>query len=218
MTIAAIVAFVAAGGALAMAWRVGALSAFSESSTDTATTAPAASGAGKRSVTAVNEGGPQVLPTTSKSGSVDPVGRVVDALRRRRWARIGLSAVSVGLMIGGLAMVGYPVYTNFYADRKQAELERQLASSELEEAYRRGTVEEGDSLTRIIIPALDVDVVVVEGVGASALRAGAGHYPKTALPCEVGNVAIAGHRTTYGRPFHNLDLLDPGDTIILKTP
>jgi sortase A len=33
-----------------------------------------------------------------------------------------------------------------------------------------------------------------------------------------GNGAIAGHRTTYGRPFHNLDLLKPGDDVILTTP
>ena len=60
--------------------------------------------------------------------------------------------------------------------------------------------------------------MVVEGTTASALRAGAGHYPNTPLPCESGNVAIAGHRTTYGKPFHNLDLMRPGDDIILETP
>jgi sortase A len=79
-------------------------------------------------------------------------------------------------------------------------------------------LQEGDSLTRIKMPAIDVDVVVVEGTGADALRAGAGHYRDTALPCEDGNVAIAGHRTTYGRPFANIDLLKPGDTITLQTP
>src|SRR3546814_693306 len=75
-----------------------------------------------------------------------------------------------------------------------------------------------DSLTRLIIPAIEVDVVVVEGTTASALRAGAGHYADTPLPCEIGNVAIAGHRTTYGRPFHNLDLLEVGQQITLETP
>ncbi len=50
------------------------------------------------------------------------------------------------------------------------------------------------------------------------MRAGAGHYPDTPLPCEDGNVGIAGHRTTYGKPFANLDQLGPGDTIILETP
>ena len=88
----------------------------------------------------------------------------------------------------------------------------------LRQAYLERRIQVGDSLTRIKIPAIDVDVVVVEGTSASALRAGAGHYPSTPLPCEQGNVGIAGHRTTYGRPFNNLDLLAPGDLIVLETP
>src|SRR3546814_19683565 len=50
------------------------------------------------------------------------------------------------------------------------------------------------------------------------MSAGACHYADTPLPCEIGNVAIAGHRTTYGRPFHNLDLLAVGQQITLETP
>ena len=45
-----------------------------------------------------------------------------------------------------------------------------------------------------------------------------GHCPSTPLPCEAGNGAIAGHRRTYGRPFHNVDRLGPGDIITLETP
>jgi sortase A len=63
-----------------------------------------------------------------------------------------------------------------------------------------------------------VDVIVVQGVSLEALRAGAGHYPDTPLPGEGGNVGIAGHRTTYGRPFNRIDELDPGDKVILTTP
>src|SRR5207249_2682556 len=71
----------------------------------------------------------------------------------------------------------------------------------------------------ISIPAADLKpTVVVEGTGASALRAGSGHYPNTPLPGEEGNVAIAGHRTTYGKPFANLDRLKIGDEIFLETP
>jgi sortase A len=76
----------------------------------------------------------------------------------------------------------------------------------------------GDSLTRIKIPKIGVDVVVVQGTSESALRAGAGHYPETPLPCSVGNVGIAGHRTTYGKPFNEINLLQPGDVIYLDTP
>ncbi|MFP5256421.1 MAG: class E sortase [Acidimicrobiia bacterium] len=148
----------------------------------------------------------------------DPFSRLVGVLRTRSWARMALTTLSIGLLVGAVATVGYPFYTNLLQDRIQSDLDRQLASPELRQAYLDRNIGVGDSLTRIVIPDIDVDVVVVEGVTASALRAGAGHYPNTPLPCEIGNVAIAGHRTTYGRPFHNVDLLAPGSEITLKTP
>ncbi len=162
-------------------------------------------------------GAPAAAPATV-ARPADPVARLVEGLRTRRWARYGLSTLSLGLLVGAAIMLGYPFYTNLYQSRVQAQLDRQLASPELQQAYQQGRIGEGDSLTRIRIPAINVDTIVVSGISDSALRAGAGHYPMTPLPCEPGNVAIAGHRTTYGRPFHNLDLLRPGDTIILETP
>lgn len=158
-------------------------------------------------------------PGAGTSGMGTPgMGRVVNFLRTRPWARRLLSGLSVLLLIGAVAMLGYPFYTNLYQNRIQDKLDTQLQSEEIKQAYRDRAVKTGDSLTRIKIPAIDVDVVVVEGTTASALKAGAGHYPSTPLPCEIGNVGIAGHRTTYGRPFHNLDRLKPGDEIILETP
>lgn len=117
-----------------------------------------------------------------------------------------------------VGLLGYPVYTNLYQSRVQSRLDRELASPELAERYRTRTLDVGDSVTRIKIDAIDVDTVVVEGTSASALRAGAGHYPETPLPCEVGNVGIAGHRTTYGKPFANIDRLEPGQSVVLETP
>ncbi len=155
---------------------------------------------------------------TARRAPENAVERLVVALKRRRVLRLGLSVVSVALLLGAAGMIGYPFYTNLYQDRVQSRLDRQLASPEIKDAYVNRQVEVGDSLTRIQIPRLGVDTVVVEGTTASALRAGAGHYPSTPLPCEVGNVGIAGHRTTYGRPFHDLDQLEVGDRIILETP
>ncbi|HWH34162.1 MAG TPA: sortase [Acidimicrobiales bacterium] len=146
------------------------------------------------------------------------MARLAAALRHKRWARRTLSGVAVAMLLGAVGVLGYPFYTNLYQGREQGRLDSQLASPEIEQAYRNRSVGEGESLTRLMIPSLDVDVIVVEGTTSSALRAGAGHYPESPLPCELGNVAIAGHRTTYGRPFHNLDLLNPGDDIILETP
>ena len=139
-------------------------------------------------------------------------------LRSHPSARRGLSVLSALLLVGAAAFLGYPVYTNFQHDRLQGRLDTELASPRLQQAYRDRKVGVGDALTRIKIPALGVDTVVVEGTTETALRAGAGHYATTAMPCENGNMSIAGHRTTYGKPFANIDQLRPGDTITLETP
>jgi len=145
-------------------------------------------------------------------------GRNPDALTPRSWARRLISAASVGLVVAGVVVIGWPFLTNLWQDRLQDRLSRQLKSQSLAQAYRENRVGIGDSLTRIKIPAIGVDVVVVQGTTESALDAGAGHYTNTPLPCDIGNVGIAGHRTTYGKPFTNLDKLKPGDTIELDTP
>ena len=75
----------------------------------------------------------------------------------------------------------------------------------------------GSAIARIQIPALNVDKTVVEGVRVSDLRKGPGHYPATPMPGQAGNSAIAGHRTTYGAPFGEIDKLLPGDQIIVTT-
>jgi len=67
------------------------------------------------------------------------------------------------------------------------------------------------------IAKIGVTQAVVEGTGTDDLRKGPGHYRGTPLPGEHGNVAIAGHRTTYGAPFHRLDELQRGDPILLNT-
>lgn len=46
---------------------------------------------------------------------------------------------------------------------------------------------------------------------------GIGHYPDTAMPGELGNFAVAGHRTTYGKPFSDIDMLDLGDDVVVQT-
>jgi sortase A len=76
-------------------------------------------------------------------------------------------------------------------------------------------VEEGDPVAVIDIPDLGVTKYVVAGVAASDLKKGPGHYPMTPQPGHLGNVAIAGHRTTYGEPFRNLDELETGDDIVV---
>jgi sortase A len=76
---------------------------------------------------------------------------------------------------------------------------------------------EGDVLGKIEIPKIGLSAYVIEGVGVDDLKNGPGHYPDTPLPGQKGNAAIAGHRSTYGAPFANVDDLDPGDAVTVTT-
>ncbi len=76
----------------------------------------------------------------------------------------------------------------------------------------------GHAYAEIVIPAIDLNMMVVQGTDYEQLKKGPGHYPDTADPWDRGGrVGIAGHRTTYLAPFFHLDRLAPGDAIELRT-
>lgn len=87
----------------------------------------------------------------------------------------------------------------------------------LERIRRVVNAEDGDVLARMLVPAIDLDKYVVEGVGVSDLRTAIGRYRGSAHIGDLGNVALAGHRTTYGEPFGRIGELIPGDQISLVT-
>jgi sortase A len=76
---------------------------------------------------------------------------------------------------------------------------------------------EGQPIGDIRIPVIGLNQVVVEGTNTPDLRKGPGHYTGSPMPGQAGNAAIAGHRTTYGHPFYNLDSVKVGDPIVLTT-
>lgn len=71
------------------------------------------------------------------------------------------------------------------------------------------------SLGRITIPRMGLDVRYGEGVYASALDHGPGHWPGTPLPGEVGTSVLSGHRNTHTAPFRYLNWLQPGDKVMV---
>ena len=77
---------------------------------------------------------------------------------------------------------------------------------------------EGDVIGRIMAPSIGLDKFIVEGAAATELRAAIGRYRGTAFLGNKGNVALAGHRTTYGAPFGRIGELLPGDKINILTP
>jgi sortase A len=161
---------------------------------------------------------------------MSPARRVVDI--------IGRVLIGAGVLL--LLFSAYQVWgTSFQESRTQASLRHQLQqesnsaqiSHALAEASALDTLPtgppvtaprtadppEGEPIGDIRIPVIGVNQVVVEGTNTADLRKGPGHYTGTPLPGQGGNVSIAGHRTTYGHPFYNLDSVKVGDPIVLTT-
>ncbi len=77
---------------------------------------------------------------------------------------------------------------------------------------------EGAPLGKLRIPRLGLHVTFVNGTSSADLRGGPGRDERTGLPGQHRLVYIAGHRTTFGAPFANIDRLRRGDTIVLELP
>ena len=75
----------------------------------------------------------------------------------------------------------------------------------------------GEAFAQMRIPAIELDVTVLEGVRRRDLKKGPGHLTGSPLPGQPGNAIVSGHRTTYGAPFGALDELVPGDQIEVET-
>lgn len=147
------------------------------------------------------------------------------ARRRRSAGRRILRGLGWAFLTAGVLVVLFIVYqlfvTNLITDRIQEGLRRDLVR-ELDRAEGAGGGSAprsipGEGVAILRIPAIALDAAVVEGVDPAHLKRGPGHYPRTPMPGEGGNVGIAGHRTTYGKPFWALDQLVPGDEIFLRT-
>ncbi len=160
---------------------------------------------------------------------------------RRVVGAIGRTFITVGILI--LLFVAYQLWgTGIYTAREQDKLQQQFSTKLHDQGNGSTTTSsstpgtpgstpstttttepgpppppEGDAIARIRIPKIGVDSIVVNGVTREDLRKGPGHYPDTPLPGQIGNSAIAGHRTTYGAPFGDLDQLAPGDVILIRT-
>jgi len=76
---------------------------------------------------------------------------------------------------------------------------------------------DGDNVAILTIPRLGSAIPVLEGVGLDILNKAAGHYPGTALPGQIGNFSVAGHRKTHGEPFRHLDEMRAGDLVSVET-
>jgi sortase A len=129
------------------------------------------------------------------------------------------------MVIAGLSLALGTILFLRATDRRYRESQEELFRAFQEGPWgdgegQRVSILPGDALARITAPTIGLDAMVVELSGlddTENLKKGPGHVPGTALPGEVGNCVVSGHRTTYGAPFRDLDRLEPGDPIYLET-
>ena len=156
---------------------------------------------------------------------------------RRNVQILGWTLIWSGIFVFGY--LGWQLYgTDVVNARVQAEamsaLERRLADAaapeveeiEVEEVEPEAVVVEhvledvpgdGVGFALLRVPKVGLEAVVFEGVTTPTLAKGPGHMPGTPLPGQPGNAVISGHRTTYGRPFHDFDMLVAGDRLEVDT-
>jgi sortase A len=145
-------------------------------------------------------------------------------VRSRSPVKVVLRFIASVMIVSGLLLIGDAGMTlawqepvsAFLADKEQAKLEKQLDHPPPRVIARRPLP--GDAIGEIEIPKIDKSAFIVEGTDTDDLRKGPGHYHDTPMPGNHGTVAIAGHRTTHGAPFRNIDQLDRGDKIVLQMP
>jgi sortase A len=77
--------------------------------------------------------------------------------------------------------------------------------------------EDNPPIGRVSIAEIGLDTELEEGIRLTTLDRGPGHWPGTAMPGEIGNVVVAGHRTSHGAEFRHLDQLEPGDEVVFTT-
>ncbi len=149
---------------------------------------------------------------------------MVDPKKRSRFNTVLIIAGCLLILAGLSVFIGVRVWiwaTNREAAVHQARLMEEWSAHPVDPpSPEEPTPPPGSAVTRIEIPSIGVDAVVVELQGLDDienLKKGPGHVPGTAYPGQEGNAVISGHRTTYGAPFNRLDDLGPGDAVLLHT-
>lgn len=119
---------------------------------------------------------------------------------------------SFALVLGGVLAVSYAGYAILYAQAYQTiQLHKFEHKPPLSDLHPLNI---GDVIGEIQIPRLGVKAVIVQGDAPELLDQAVGHVPLSALPGELGNVALAGHRDRLFRPLRRIR---QGDTIALET-
>ncbi|MFC7481949.1 class E sortase [Luedemannella flava] len=143
--------------------------------------------------------------------------------------RTGVRTLGELLITAGLVLLLFAAYEIWgkavIVQQHQNDLDKQLAQiwgdsgdpshGPTTAAPSAGKAPPGWAIARLYIPKLKKHWVVVEGVSLADIKWAPGHYPKSAKPGELGNFAVAGHRSPA--IFWDLDKMNVGDEIVVET-
>src|SRR5712672_1329085 len=122
--------------------------------------------------------------------------------------------ISLALVIMGIVLLGYVAaeYWGMYRSQKNLEAEWQRQATTVS-SPGKASISPDQMLTRLQIPKIQVDAIVIEGASRRELSAGPGHMKQTAQPGETGNAVITAHRDTF---FRHIYELNKGDQIQVR--
>lgn len=130
------------------------------------------------------------------------------------WSNSARRIASLALIVIGIGLLGYVgnAYWGMYRSQQnlEAEWERQAAGTN---TPGHANISRDQMLTRVIIPKINMDAILIEGVSRKELSAGPGHMKETAMPGETGNAVITAHRDTF---FRHIYELAKGDQIQIR--
>ncbi|TQN30806.1 sortase A [Haloactinospora alba] len=135
----------------------------------------------------------------------------------REFLRTTVLVLGETLFTAGIVMLLFAAY-QIYGKQYQTEQEQQQLSEGLEQQWEEQGPDSdplpGEANSRMYIPSLDLDWVVVNGTSLEDIKNSPGHYSDTAAPGEEGNYSVAGHR--QAGIFWDLDQLGEGDEVVLE--
>lgn len=134
--------------------------------------------------------------------------------------------IGILLILIGVSIIGTVVYKKIITSNKQKEM-LEVFENQLEENTEEKSEEESVSLDSINgytpiavieIPSIKLKQPVVEGITEDVIKYFLGKFPDSAMPGEVGNFSVAGHRVSdFTDAFINLYKVKPGDKVIVTT-
>jgi LPXTG-site transpeptidase (sortase) family protein len=138
----------------------------------------------------------------------------VRVLSARARPLVNRRVISLALVVIGVGLLGYVAgqYLGMYRSQKNLEAEWQRQAARVS-VPGKAPISPDQMLTRLEIPKIQMDAIVVEGASRRELSEGPGHMKQTAQPGETGNAVITGHRDTF---FRHIYELNKGDQIQVR--